>query len=210
MAHRRHSRAVPRTPQERGDVHGVRIVGGTLRGRKVHYSGDPRTRPMKDRLREAVFNLLGDDVTRRLAIDLFAGTGALGLEAISRGAQRAVLIERHLPTAQLIERSARDLGVADQVQVVFGDAFAWSRGFQPPAEARLLVFCCPPYEFYNTQREAMLELICGWMHRPTASTLLVVEAPDAFDWNQLANPSEWRVRCYPPASIGTWESPPRP
>lgn len=188
----------------------MRIVGGTLRGRKVHYSGDPRTRPMKDRLRESVFNLLRNEVAGRLAIDLFAGTGVLGLEAISRGAERAVLIERHLPTAQLIERSARELGIADRVEVVFADAFQWSRHFQPPGNASLLVFCCPPYEFFATQSQAMQELIRGWMELPTASTILVVEAPDDYDWNQLAQPTSWRVRHYPPASIGIWESPPRP
>lgn len=162
---------------------------------------------MKDRLRESLFNLLGDEVAGRLAIDLFAGTGALGLEAISRGAQQAVLSERHLPTAQLIERSARELGVADRVQVVFGDAFPWSRQFQPPPSARLLVFCCPPYELFTAQSEAMRELIRRWMELPTATTILVVEAPDDFDWKTLARPYEWRVRHYPPASIGIWQSP---
>src|SRR5919199_1250279 len=79
-------------------VVGLRIIGGTLRGRKIKYSGDVRTRPMKDRVREAVFNLLGPQVSGSHAIDLFAGTGALGFEAISRGALRATFIERHYPT----------------------------------------------------------------------------------------------------------------
>ena len=64
---------------------GVRIIGGKFRGRKLEYSGDPRTRPMKDRVREALFNLLGHGVEGKVAIDLFAGTGALALEALSRG-----------------------------------------------------------------------------------------------------------------------------
>src|SRR5437868_14777408 len=84
-------------------VVGLRIIGGSRRGRKLQYSGDVRTRPMKDRVREAVFNLLGPQIAGSHAIDLFAGTGALGLEAISRGASKATFIERHLPTAKLIE-----------------------------------------------------------------------------------------------------------
>src|SRR5262245_47435808 len=72
-----------------------RIIGGTLRGRKLLFAGDARTRPMKDRVREALFNLLADAVRGKHAIDLFAGTGALGLEAISRGASGATLVERH-------------------------------------------------------------------------------------------------------------------
>src|SRR4029453_14397542 len=85
---------------------GLRIVGGKLRGRALAYSGDEPTRPMKDRVREAVFNLLGPGVQGAHALDLFAGTGALGLEAISRGAARATFLERHLPTCRLIEQNA--------------------------------------------------------------------------------------------------------
>ena len=88
-----------------------RIVGGTMRGRKLLYSGDLRTRPMKERVREAVFNLVGPAVKGKQAVDLFAGTGALGLEAISRGAARAIFIERHYPTLQLIRRNVQSLGV---------------------------------------------------------------------------------------------------
>ncbi len=66
----------------------LRIIGGVHRGRKLEYSGDPRTRPMKDRVREAVFNLLGPDVAGKYVIDLFAGTGALGLEALESRRRR--------------------------------------------------------------------------------------------------------------------------
>src|SRR3989304_1596677 len=67
---------------------GLRIISGRFRGRKLQYSGDRRTRPMKDRLRETVFNIIGDEVLGAHAIDLFAGTGALGLGAISRFRQK--------------------------------------------------------------------------------------------------------------------------
>src|SRR5262245_175776 len=117
----------PSSQPDEGPVVGLRIIGGTLRGRRLQYSGDLRTRPMKDRVREALFNLLGPGVKGSHAIDLFAGTGALGLEAISRGAARATLIERHLPTTRLIEQNAAALGVANQIEVVFSDAFLWAR-----------------------------------------------------------------------------------
>src|SRR5437660_9716076 len=133
-------------------VVGLRIIGGTLRGRKLQYSGDIRTRPMKDRVREAVFNLLGPQVAGSHAIDLFAGTGALGLEAISRGAAKVTFIERHLPTAKLIEQNAGALGVADRVQVIFGDAFGWTTAYQPAPAPPLTIFCSPPYDFYVDRR----------------------------------------------------------
>jgi 16S rRNA (guanine966-N2)-methyltransferase len=66
---------------------------------------------MKDRVREALFNLLGRAVKDKIAIDLFAGTGALALEALSRGASRAIAIEMHRPTARLIWQNAASLGI---------------------------------------------------------------------------------------------------
>jgi 16S rRNA (guanine966-N2)-methyltransferase len=76
---------------------------------------------MKQRVREAAFNLLGSRVAGMHVIDLFAGTGALAWEALSRGAASATLIERHFPTARLLRETAVDLGVAGQITVVPGD-----------------------------------------------------------------------------------------
>jgi 16S rRNA (guanine966-N2)-methyltransferase len=102
------------------EVAGVRIIGGRFRGRKLRYSGDLRTRPMKDRVREALFNLLGPAVSGKVAIDLFAGTGALALEALSRRAARAVAIELHRPTARLIAENAATLGIEVRGQLSSG------------------------------------------------------------------------------------------
>ena len=104
---------------------GVRIIGGTLGGRRLRYRGDPRTRPMKDRLREAIFNIIGPAVQGKHALDLFAGTGALGIEALSRGAVRATLIEQHRPTAALIGQNLAELGVVEKAEVVAGNTFVW-------------------------------------------------------------------------------------
>ena len=103
----------------------MRIVGGTLGGRKIHYSGDTRVRPMKDRTREAVFNLLGPIERDTFVFDLFGGTGAMICEAISRGARGGICIEQHLPTAKNIKRNLIDLGIESQVQVHSTDAFRW-------------------------------------------------------------------------------------
>src|ERR1041384_2997332 len=81
----------------------VRIIGGTFRGRRLQYHGDPVVRPMKHRTREAIFNLVSTECAGRHAIDLFAGTGALGLEALSRGAASATFIEKHVPWARVVE-----------------------------------------------------------------------------------------------------------
>jgi 16S rRNA (guanine966-N2)-methyltransferase len=181
---------------------GLRIVGGTLRGRSLAYSGDERTRPMKDRVRESVFNLLGPGVVGTHAIDLFAGTGALGLEAISRGAVRATLIERHLPTCKLIEGNAARLGIAEQVDVQFADTFKWNKLGQLPADRPWVVFCSPPFEFYVSRTGDMLQLIERFLTAAPDGSLFAVEADERFDFGQLPHSDQWDVRKYFPAIVG--------
>jgi len=185
-------------------VVGLRIIGGSLRGRKLQYTGDLRTRPMKDRVREAVFNLIGPAVVGSHAIDLFAGTGALGLEAISRGAVRATLIERHSPTLELIKRNASALGVADQIDARFGDAFLWTKSFAPTDGTPLVVFCSPPYEFYVQRKAEMLELIARWFQIAPTGSQLVVETDERFELAALPAANQWDVRDYPPAIIAIY------
>jgi 16S rRNA (guanine966-N2)-methyltransferase len=184
-------------------VVGLRIIGGSLRGRKLRYSGELRTRPMKDRVRESVFNLLGPPVAGSHAIDLFAGTGALGLEAISRGAARATFIERHLPTAKLIEQNIAALGAGERTKVIFGDAFAWSLGYRLPENSPpLTVFCSPPYDFYVDRRREMIDLVSEWVKIAPAGSQIVVEADERFDFGLLEAAASWDVREYPPAIVG--------
>jgi 16S rRNA (guanine966-N2)-methyltransferase len=82
---------------------------------------------MKHRTREAIFNLVSVDCKGKHAIDLFAGTGALGLEALSRGASRATLIEKHVPSARVVEQNIRALGVGDRATLLVASAFVWAK-----------------------------------------------------------------------------------
>jgi len=183
----------------------LRIIGGSLRGRSIQYSGDPRTRPMKDRLREAVFDVLATAVVGKHAIDLFAGTGALGLEALSRGAIRATLIERHFPSARLIEQNIASLAVGDRATVYAGDAFLWPK--QPHDWASLrqvpwLVLCSPPYAFFVERTAGMVSLISDLCQRAPADSEFVVEADQRFDFACLAELGTWDIREYSPAVVG--------
>jgi len=163
---------------------------------------------MKDRVREAVFNLLGPDVKGSHAIDLFAGTGALGLEAISRGAVRATLIERHLPTTRLIEQNAAALGVQEQVEVVFSDTFIWARRWldAAPADADAKVawtiFCSPPFDFYESRQSDMLTMLGRLVECSPTGSLFAVEADERFDFAQLPLAGQWETREYLPAVVG--------
>jgi len=126
----------------------VRIVGGELRGRRLAVPpGD--VRPTGDRQREALFNVLthkppggaGDAVTGAIVLDAFAGSGALGLEALSRGAVHATFLEADRRVAQALTATLADLGVADRATVLTGDAGRPPQAAQPCT----LAFLDPPY-----------------------------------------------------------------
>lgn len=188
----------------------IRIIGGRFRGHQLEYSGDLRTRPMKDNIREALFNLVGGFVEGKLAIDLFAGTGAIGLEALSRGAAAAILVERHLPTARIIQRNLDSLGSDLSVQIDSADSYFWVRQFlkQPPSQARLpwAVFCSPPYNHFVNHKADLLASIENLMKAAPPDSLLVVESDDRFSPAELPDPEAWRIRHYAPATLSVWRN----
>jgi 16S rRNA (guanine966-N2)-methyltransferase len=202
---------MPRKPRSKRPVDrtvpvgAVRIIGGTHRGRRLEFIADPRTRPMKDRVREAVFNVLGD-VSGMVAIDLFAGTGALGFEALSRGAHRAIFFEQHFPTADAIGKNAASLGLADRCQVISADTLVWFRREirlpNMPGDGPWLVLCSPPYELFVRRADEMRRLLLAlWEASPPQSAFLV-EADERFDFATLPEPDRWLLRSYPPAHLG--------
>jgi 16S rRNA (guanine966-N2)-methyltransferase len=160
---------------------------------------------MKDRVREALFNLLSTTVRGKVAIDLFAGTGALGLEALSRGAARAVFIERHRLTAQTITRNAVTLGAEARVTVTSADTFLWAKRLPDLGADPWVVFCSPPYEFYDSRKGDMLELLSDLIGSSPPNSLFAVEFDNRFDSHELPYPDQWDVRAYAPAILGIWE-----
>lgn len=157
---------------------------------------------MKDRVREAVFNRLGPSVKGKHALDLFAGTGALGFEALSRGAARATLIERHLATLKDLHLSAAKLNAEKKVEIVSGDAFLYLRNPPEVGSTAWLVFCSPPYDFFVERRDEMIELLARLIEWAPPASLFVVESDQRFDFGTLPRAESWDVRKYPPAQIG--------
>jgi 16S rRNA (guanine966-N2)-methyltransferase len=178
----------------------IRIIGGAFRGRTLEYHGDPRTRPMKDRVREAVFNLLGP-IEGAHVIDLFSGTGALTLEAISRGAGSADAVEKHFPTADVLKKNAKSLAPEAKVNVRAGDAFYWATRLEAPIDRPWVVFCCPPYALYVDRRNDLLLTLADMIRRAPVGSRIVVECDERFDPFDLPRAAEWSVRTYPPAVI---------
>ena len=119
----------------------VRIIGGIHRGRVIRFPAAQGLRPTPDRVRETLFNWLGQDLTGRRCLDLFAGSGALSLEAASRGAVLAVVIERNRALVESIRANAAAIG-ATALEAHIGDAHAWLG-----REARTfdVIFLDPPF-----------------------------------------------------------------
>jgi 16S rRNA (guanine966-N2)-methyltransferase len=127
----------------------MRVIAGIYRSRILQSLKGLALRPTSDRLRETLFNVLGDRLDRARFIDVFAGTGAVGIEAISRGAKEVVFIEKHAPAAALIRRNLESLEIRSGTTVLAADAIrglerlAAKRPFE--VEGYGFVFIDPPY-----------------------------------------------------------------
>ena len=152
----------------------MRIVGGRLRGRALVAPRSQAIRPTADRLREALFNILthayGDPVGGARVLDLFAGTGALGLEAMSRGAAFALFVDDGAEARALIRQNVEALGLAAATRIFRRDAT--KLGLVHPVEALSLAFLDPPYGQGLAEKALLSAREGNWL---TDDALIVVE-----------------------------------
>ena len=123
----------------------VRIIGGAWRSRRISFPDHEGLRPSGDRVRETLFNWLGQDLAGQSCLDLFAGSGALGFEALSRGASRVVMVEKSRRVCEALRRNAEVLG-AKNLQLHCADALEFATAAAADAAARFdVVFLDPPF-----------------------------------------------------------------
>ena len=174
-----------------------------MRGRTVTYHGEAFTRPMRDAVRENLFNLIGPAIRGTRAFDLFAGTAALAIESVSRGAADAVAIERDAGAAKQIRETCRSLGIERRVDTRVGDAFKVSESLfiASTAETPWTVFLCPPYRLWTEEADAMRTLVRRVVEHAPPGSVLAVETETSFDVGDL--PGEpWDVRDYGANRLG--------
>ena len=159
-------------------AHEIRIIGGQWRRTPIKVLDKPGLRPTPDRVRETLFNWLGQDLTGWRCVDAFAGTGALGLEAASRGAVQVLALEQEPELARLLQQQAERLK-ASMVQVQRTDAVAAMQRLSP--EAFDVVFLDPPFDgpWFEPALRAAVRLVPvgGWVY---------LEAPTAWPDEALA------------------------
>lgn len=120
----------------------LRVIGGTAKGRKLKLVPGDTTRPIMDRVKEALFNIIGRDIYNANFLDLFAGTGSVGIEALSRGAQKATFIDMERKAVQIIHENLALTKLSDRAVVRRGDAFKLIA--QAPSDAFDFVYIAPP------------------------------------------------------------------
>jgi 16S rRNA (guanine966-N2)-methyltransferase len=128
----------------------MRIVAGQFGGRRLVMPKDTRVRPTADRVREAWMSILGEELSGARVLDLFAGSGALGLEALSRGAATATFVELNPPSLRALEQNVATLGLENLVTVHRGDAMRYAEKL--PERAFDVVFADPPYTIDHAAR----------------------------------------------------------
>jgi 16S rRNA (guanine966-N2)-methyltransferase len=161
----------------------VRIIGGRWRGTRLEVPPLPGLRPTPDRVRETLFNWLQPALPGARVLDLFAGSGALGLEAVSRGAAAALLVERDPQACEALRDAVARLSAADAVAVLRGDALAV---LEAPLHGRFdIVFVDPPFD--AGAWAAVLERLPAWL---AVDAWLYLESP-AGQAPQM--PAGWRL-----------------
>lgn len=132
----------------------MRIITGAYRGRRLLSPKDLSVRPTSDRVKEAIFSMISDNISESVVLDLFAGTGSLGLEALSRGAKHCYFIDNDRESVRLIKENINHCGAGDESTLFVGD---FNYALTRIKEALDLVFLDPPYEG-NALEKALTKL----------------------------------------------------
>ncbi len=131
----------------------MRITGGTGRGRKLKAPGGERVRPTSDKVKQALFNILGERVQDSVFLDLYAGTGGIGLEALSRGAEKVIFVDDSRKSVLVIKKNIEQTGFGERAQVVTSRAESF---LKKASEQFDIVFLDPPY---SVEQEPLLNFV---------------------------------------------------
>lgn len=172
----------------------MRVIAGKYGGRRLHGPGKLKLRPTSDQLRETLFNILGPSIEDSLFVDAYSGTGAIGIEAVSRGAKEVYFLEKNPAAIKLVGRNVEELGIGSGIEVIGGDV---ERGLQRLASRHLLadfIFLDPPYDRGGEYERALEFLDASHLIAPSGMVIVEhfkkVELPDRFDRLELARVKE--------------------
>jgi 16S rRNA (guanine966-N2)-methyltransferase len=189
----------------------MRIVAGSMRGRKVTFTVQPNLRPTPQMVREALFSILGNAVPGRPFIDVFAGTGIVGMEAVSRGARFTLFVERDFRLIEELENHRTTFGVRQVTQIARNDAYRWIEHWTAPPEPAT-IFLSPPFADLEKRPADLLALIQALQQKVAVDSVIVLQAEMSPMLNDLPALAEWDARKYGRNFLYFWvkESQPTP
>jgi 16S rRNA (guanine966-N2)-methyltransferase len=157
----------------------MRVIAGTLRSRPIQSMRGMDVRPTSDRLRETLFNVVAASVLDSVWLDVFAGTGAVGIEAISRGARMVYFVESSKQAAELIRRNLQSLGISDGYELQERDAIQALRLLDSQAVECDVCFLDPPYRMKNAYEQTLGFLSQSRLLKP--ASIVIAEHDKHFD-----------------------------
>jgi 16S rRNA (guanine966-N2)-methyltransferase len=169
----------------------------------------PTLRPTPQMVREALFSILGDAVPGRPFVDAFAGTGVVGLEALSRGASRAAFVERDFRLTAGLDKHIAAFGVGDRAQVVRTDVYRWAERWQAPDEP-VVVFLSPPFADFQQRGEDLMAAVEHLQRRTAVGSVLVLQSERGADLERLPDRGRWEERRYGRNILLFWVKPEAP
>jgi 16S rRNA (guanine966-N2)-methyltransferase len=173
----------------------VRIIAGEFRGRQFLAPDTATTRPITDRVKQSVFDILSPVIPGAIVYDCFAGTGSMGLECLSRGAAHVSFFEADRSAGGRLRKNIATLNVADRSTVIAGDLFKWF-GDQRTNGSAGLIFLDPPYRFLNDRPNDLRRLANDLADRHAAPEALVIFRHDERDELELPRFTRADIRNY--------------
>ena len=181
----------------------MRVIGGEFRSRRLVSAPGLDTRPTPDRLRESLFNILAPRIDGAVFIDLYAGTGAVGIEALSRGASKAIFVERGRAALEALRANIRSLGLGAHAEIRQGKVTAM---IGHVIEAGAIVFLDPPYEMeqeYDMALEKLAVNAPGLVIAQHPSKLVLKEGYGMLRRTRILKQGENALSFYEPATAGS-------
>lgn len=182
----------------------IRIVAGNLRGRKVTCNVNPDLRPTPQMVREAFFSILGNAVPERIFIDIFAGTGVVGMEALSRGAASALFIERDPELAKGIESHLRQFELTRIAKLYRTDAYRWAAAWIAP-KTPVNIFLSPPFPDLTDKTSDLLEAIRVLQEKVAEDSVITVQTERGSPLDHELR--DWEIRTYGRNELLIWQRP---
>lgn len=166
----------------------IRIVAGQWRGRLLKVVDHTELRPTPDRVRETLFNWLTGYVNDARCLDLFAGTGALGFEALSRGAKEVIFVDHHVPAVKAIQHIAKEFNALDRCHTVLNESIRWLKQVQNNSAPFDIIFLDPPFSSRLIKESIHLLATSTLVH---SETLIYAESPKPLAPENI--PAHWQL-----------------